>query len=960
MRLNTSITLGAASVVLLQGVLADSTLSDPSFIFNAVGSLLSKQQARGGSSDGPSPFEDGFAPDVLQEFAGFDYPGLFIDRQNGISRRRKHRPAAGHNNNQTTIDSKQAITKRAAKDFFLRVMPLGASITQGVGSTDNNGYRKLLRQQLRFKGWKVNMVGSKKNGGMADNDNQGHPGFVITEVHAEFTKSKALMPNLVLINAGTNDCAKRINTNQAGQRLSVLIDDIFSSIPGVTVVVSTLAPHRQNPSCAASVSQQYRDLVTSNKYRDSRIGLADLHSALNVEQHLTADGIHPNNEGYRVFASVWWDAISKLEDRIQSPADTGTDDARVLDPVGQRTCPKVRGVARGPVQSQIGSGKDDGNYVHSRVERGVLEDARVEKFGEAGEETAKRMFFANLVVLNGRFGRGEELDDWVRVRFEGRGQRERAKWYVRQNLGGGKFGKSVEFEVGMECGRGNFYSFGDFNNDGLDDFFCIKENAAISVSLNRGHQISTTEDGARVPIFESIGEVVPQQSGFQGADVRIADIDGDGRADYCLINNEANVLCSRNGGQDDGFFWQGFSTPTGLRGLVFDKRPNIDKAGVFFGDINGDFRSDYLHIGDTGAIETFINSRSTKDNSPGIVPDWREAGLTHPGLPVLGDVRDRIKIGRIFGSGKLDYIYLSETSRHFDVLVWENKGSGGTQRKSDGNFYCDMRGSGLDDYVWISEDGKEAEIFVNIDAPPEWGLDTKIEVNVPGPRVGMHLADWNGDGRCDILVQDKQTGALRLFENQFDPGRNLITFADRGVVTGNLCAEGWGVSIFDRGMRLADIDGDKRPDVLCLEKNGRVTGWLNRLVGLEDIGQVKFSEGWDRANMRFADVEGSGRADLIHLDKYTGEARVFKNNGYRGPGQAGGGSSVSWSGKGVLFSGVDVGANLYFTNQGGLGRADLVRVLPDNQAFTYFNECPGGAGGDDGPIVDPGLLPLSG
>jgi len=58
---------------------------------------------------------------------------------------------------------------RSAKDFYLRILPLGASITQGYKSSDKNGYRKLLRQQLRWKGWKVNMVGTKNDGDMADN-----------------------------------------------------------------------------------------------------------------------------------------------------------------------------------------------------------------------------------------------------------------------------------------------------------------------------------------------------------------------------------------------------------------------------------------------------------------------------------------------------------------------------------------------------------------------------------------------------------------------------------------------------------------------------------------------------------------------------------------------------------------------------------------------------------------------
>jgi hypothetical protein len=61
----------------------------------------------------------------------------------------------------------------AAEDFYLWIMPLGASITEGVRSTDGNGYRKYLRDQLRWKGWRVNMVGSKQNGNMADKDNEG-------------------------------------------------------------------------------------------------------------------------------------------------------------------------------------------------------------------------------------------------------------------------------------------------------------------------------------------------------------------------------------------------------------------------------------------------------------------------------------------------------------------------------------------------------------------------------------------------------------------------------------------------------------------------------------------------------------------------------------------------------------------------------------------------------------------
>ena len=64
-------------------------------------------------------------------------------------------------------------SQAAARDFYLRIMPLGASITKGEphapGDPHGNGYRKALRDKLRADGWKVNMVGNVNYGDMVDN-----------------------------------------------------------------------------------------------------------------------------------------------------------------------------------------------------------------------------------------------------------------------------------------------------------------------------------------------------------------------------------------------------------------------------------------------------------------------------------------------------------------------------------------------------------------------------------------------------------------------------------------------------------------------------------------------------------------------------------------------------------------------------------------------------------------------
>ncbi|KAB5542692.1 hypothetical protein GE09DRAFT_1136165 [Coniochaeta sp. 2T2.1] len=841
----------------------------------------------------------------------------------------------GESGNDTNTFSKRA------EDFYLRILPLGASITQGFASTDGNGYRKHLRNFLRFQGWKVNMVGTKHDGTMADNDNEGHPGAWVHEIREKLPNVANLKPNLVLINAGTNDCQNRQDPKQTANNMAAMLDEIYQRWPDTTVILSTLVKSGSSDagivSCTAAVSQEYRALVY-NKYRGYRISLANIYDAIQLNQ--IADGIHPNDEGYKLFAAVWAASINRVAKKIKPPVNDGTVDDTQAGGSNGDTCKKVAGNAKGPFKTQQGSGVDDGNYVHNRVEKGSIATIKKDILppGTPGS-VPDYVYFANIVKNDPSAPRDESRDDMIIGKPD---QDQKINWVFRQNLGsGGTFSADKALNVDSNCDSLNNFAWGDFNNDGLDDFFCITAKAGVYASLNQG---------GSPPKFKSIGQIVPE-SDRVGREVRMADIDGDGRVDLCFVVDGQPVRCSRNGGRGDDHFWQGFQTEGGLREQVFARTGNTFR--IWLGDLNGDYRADYLYIGDNGNVDTYINQRG---HGKGIVPEWRSAGITHAGQGDKG-ITGNIKFGRIYGSTRLDYIYLKESGDHYEVRVWENTGGGGRKRKADGNFYCDMTGSGSDDYVWIYYDGKLDQVNLNIHSPPNWGHNLKISLTVPGPRMGIHLADWDGDGKCDVLVQNKASGALTLYRNDWQSGRDTITFTNRGVVAETGCNQGWGVSIFDRGMRIADIDGDGRADPICIETSGRMTAWLNRASGLFNAGQVKFAEGWDRANLRFADVENSGRADIIWVNKYTGAGRVWTNNGFKGLGQGGGGSSFNWANRGVLYSGVDRGECLYFANIGGLGRADLHQILDPgtNTAQTHMNTCPGGGGGDDGAVSDPGL-----
>jgi hypothetical protein len=228
--------------------------------------------------------------------------------------------------------------------------------------------------------------------------------------------------------------------------MKTMMNEIYASIDGVTIILSTLLPKSVNNACASFVSEQYRSLVR-DEFVGRRVGLADINSVLPAS--MLADGTHPTDEGYRLFASVWWDAISKVEDDIQPPQDNGEDDAAAAS----NTCKKVPGTSR-EVKSQQGSGKNDGNYVHSSESLGVLESARIQHGNDSdslNDLIKRRIYFANLIKNDENADRSQALDDWIRLWNNGKD--DNYVWNVRRNKGNGEFDSSQEFKVDQDCPR---------------------------------------------------------------------------------------------------------------------------------------------------------------------------------------------------------------------------------------------------------------------------------------------------------------------------------------------------------------------------------------------------------------------------------------------------------------------------------------------------------------------------
>jgi lysophospholipase L1-like esterase len=183
-------------------------------------------------------------------------------------------------------------------------MPLGDSITAGVGSSTGGGYRLPLWRALAGRtNIEVDFVGSEHGGGFADPDHEGHSGYMIDQIRAGVDGWVAdARPDVVLLHLGINDL-DRGDRLGAADRLIALIDQIERDQPNVTVIVQGLIP---------TTDGLEGDAATFNAIVRSE---APHHSFSWVEppelgDDEMADRLHPNDQGYQRMAAAYASALS--------------------------------------------------------------------------------------------------------------------------------------------------------------------------------------------------------------------------------------------------------------------------------------------------------------------------------------------------------------------------------------------------------------------------------------------------------------------------------------------------------------------------------------------------------------------------------------------------------------------------------------------------------------------------
>ncbi|MFI1950891.1 GDSL-type esterase/lipase family protein [Streptomyces xinghaiensis] len=203
----------------------------------------------------------------------------------------------------------------------LRVMPLGDSITYGIGSATTSGYRAPLWDRLHGRARSLDFVGSQQSGQLPDRDNEGHSGAMISQIAGAADSSVPLMrPNVVTLHAGTNDM-DRGDPGAAPDRLDGLIGQVLDDAPGTTVLVATLVPSTSETTQAriTGFNREIRTLVAERQGAGQRVSLIDMSAVTTAD---LADYLHPNDTGYGKMADAFYRGIAAAvhDGWIEEPA----------------------------------------------------------------------------------------------------------------------------------------------------------------------------------------------------------------------------------------------------------------------------------------------------------------------------------------------------------------------------------------------------------------------------------------------------------------------------------------------------------------------------------------------------------------------------------------------------------------------------------------------------------------
>jgi hypothetical protein len=202
-----------------------------------------------------------------------------------------------------------------------KILPLGDSITLGMGSSDSGGYRSQLFKLAVAANQNITFTGSQMAGPTTVSDksfprnHEGYSGYTVESGYSTYgtpgiadkVPSPAFntIPDIVLLHIGTNDLTSSDAKSTTADRLDKLLTKIVSAAPDALIVVAQVIPLGYSSTDWTTYNSKIPGLVEARAAKGEHVAVVDM-SKLPSNQ---LNGVHPTDQGYATMAGYWYDSI---------------------------------------------------------------------------------------------------------------------------------------------------------------------------------------------------------------------------------------------------------------------------------------------------------------------------------------------------------------------------------------------------------------------------------------------------------------------------------------------------------------------------------------------------------------------------------------------------------------------------------------------------------------------------
>jgi len=440
---------------------------------------------------------------------------------------------------------------------------------------------------------------------------------------------------------------------------------------------------------------------------------------------------------------------------------------------------------------------------------------------------------------------------------------------------------TVSFSGKTEFATGNSPSYltsADFNGDGKPDLACTNAQAgasSISVFLN------TTTPGASTPTFSAKTDFA---TGSSAAMICTADFNGDGKPDMACVSIVNNIVCVFLNTTSPGAATPTFSTRA-------DFGANGQPLGLTPADFNGDGKPDLISA-NIGTVSVFLNTTTPGASTPTFSA---KTDFASGSGPVFISIADFNKDGKPdfnctnVGSNNVT-VHLNTTAPGASTPTFAVLASIATGTNPTGICSIDINGDGKIDIVNSNRDDNNISVFLNTTAPgastPTFSARTNFAA-VSKTQI-VSPADFNGDGKIDLVVSNLTAGELSILMNTTTPGASTPTFAAKtdlssgsssiGNFTGDFNLDGkpdiaganrlentlsvfLNTAIFPLPVELASFTSSVNGNNVMLNWN---TSSEENNSGF-DVERNSFGTGWNKIGF----VEGKGTTNITQNYSFT-------------------------------------------------------------------------------------------